>query len=59
MLVAQNLHLLWRILRLISLENQTAISPGNEHLTISDALAVWRMITPDCPSQIVLSQVPV
>ena len=58
MMVAQNLHLLWGVLRLISLENNPAVSPSNDHLSKSDSFAVWRMITPDYPSKIMLSQVP-
>jgi hypothetical protein len=58
MMVTQYLHLLWRILRLIVLENNPMVLPGNEHLAIADALTMRCMITPDCPFQIVLSQIP-
>src|SRR5262245_14668716 len=58
MMIAENLHLLWRILRLIALEHDATVLPGNEHLSTSNTLAMRCMITPDYPSQIVLSQIP-
>src|SRR6516164_8579390 len=58
MITAENLHLLWRILRLIALEHDSTVLPGHEHLAKSNALAVRRMIAPDVPAQIVLSQIP-
>src|SRR5262249_12915504 len=57
MMVTENLHLRRRILGLIALEHDATVLPGNEHLPKSNTLAVRRMITPDCPSQIVLSQI--
>ena len=58
MMIAENLHLLRRIFRLIALEHNPAVAPGNEHLSKSNTLAVGRMISPDVPAQIVLSQIP-
>jgi hypothetical protein len=49
-LVTEKLPLFWRILWLISLEQNATILSGNEHLTPSDALPVWRMIPPDASS---------
>src|SRR5438132_10323679 len=57
MIIAENLHLLWRILRLIALKHDPAVLCSNEHLPKSNTLAMRCMITPDCPSQIVLSQI--
>ena len=58
MMIAENLHLLWRILRFIALENDPTVLSSNEHLPKSNTLAMRCMITPDYPSQIVLSQIP-
>src|SRR5262245_57464480 len=58
MMVTENLHLRRRILGLIALEHDSTVLPGNEHLPKSNTLAMRCMITPDCPSQIVLSQIP-
>jgi hypothetical protein len=55
MMITENLHLLRRILRLIALEHDSTVLPGNEHLAKSNTLAVRRMISPDVPAQIVLS----
>src|SRR5262249_53388958 len=58
MIVTENLHLRRRILGLIALEHDATVLPGNEHLPKSNTLAMRCMIMPDCPSQIVLSQIP-
>src|SRR5207245_2137128 len=57
MIIAENLHLLWRILWLIALEHDSTVLCSNEHLPKSNTLAMRCMITPDRPSQIVLSQI--
>src|SRR5215510_6624906 len=58
MMVTENLHLRRRILGLIALEHDATVLPGNEHLPKSNILAVRCMISPDVPTQIVLSQIP-
>src|SRR5215510_5839494 len=58
MMITENLHLRRRILRLITLEHDATVLPGNEHLAKSNTPAVRRMISPDVPAQIVLSQIP-
>ena len=57
MMIAHDLHLRRRILRLITLEHDPTVAPGNEHLATADAGTVGRMISPDIPAQIVLSEV--
>src|SRR5215813_5556177 len=58
MMVTENLHLRRRILGLIALEQDSTVLPGSEHLATSNTQAVRRMISPDVPTQIVLSQIP-
>jgi hypothetical protein len=58
MMIAENLHLLRRIFRLIALEHNPAVAPGNEHLTTAEAGTVGCMIPPDMPAQLILNKVP-
>ena len=57
MMIAENLYLCRRILRLIALEQDPTVVSGNAHLAPPDALAMRCMISPDGPAQIVLSQI--
>ena len=58
MMIAHDLHLLWRILGLITLKHDPTVAPGYEHLTTADASTVGCMIPPDIPAQLILSEVP-
>jgi hypothetical protein len=58
MVITHDLYLRRRILGLITLKHHPAVASGNEHLTTADAGTVGRMIPPDVPAQIILSEVP-
>jgi len=51
MMIAANLHQLWRILRLITLKHASMVLSGNEHLLTTAPGAVGRMNLPDVPAQ--------